>query len=370
MTNDGSRRYDRRRSRSPFDKRHDDTRHRSRYSDDDHQLPPRKRSRHNHERSRQQRDSDLSPLRRARDGGDRYRDDSGSPPRRGSRDPPRNSKNSRRDDDFSPPRRSRDGRRRGDRSRRHHDGSGSDLSPPRKGSRDDDLSRNSRNSRRDDDVSPPRNSKRSRRDNSDDGDLSPPRGKADDAKKSKKLPSRQELLNEDSDDDGGSVDAQKQLQPNDAEEEAVILAGDEVLDVPDDVEPEEIQFKKPKTFAEAAANAQAKIAAAKNKAKNATVVGKKKNESSGVAIKPSASAASDGALEMMEIVVNDRLGKKNRIKCSPKDTIGDLKKLIALQIGTRPEKIRLQKWYNVFKDSLTLEDYEITDGKSLEMYYN
>ena len=38
---------------------------------------------------------------------------------------------------------------------------------------------------------------------------------------------------------------------------------------------------------------------------------------------------------MIEVVVNDRMGKKNRVKCCPNDTIGDLKKLIAAQIGTR-----------------------------------
>ena len=55
---------------------------------------------------------------------------------------------------------------------------------------------------------------------------------------------------------------------------------------------------------------------------------------------------------------------------SEDDTIGDLKKLIAAQTGTRPEKIRLQKWYTVFKDHITLEDYEIHDGMGLELYYN
>jgi ubiquitin-like protein 5 len=122
---------------------------------------------------------------------------------------------------------------------------------------------------------------------------------------------------------------------------------------------------------------------------------------------------------MIEVVLNDRLGKKIRVKCkcvsthstpscppappfsprwapcgNPKrserpnltvpnsppspptltnsedDTIGDLKKLVAAQIGTRPEKIRIQKWYNVYKDHITLEDYEIHDGMGLEMYYN
>lgn len=41
---------------------------------------------------------------------------------------------------------------------------------------------------------------------------------------------------------------------------------------------------------------------------------------------------------------------------SPEDTIGDLKKLIAAQTGTAAEKIVLKKWYNVYKDHITLED--------------
>jgi ubiquitin-like protein 5 len=94
-----------------------------------------------------------------------------------------------------------------------------------------------------------------------------------------------------------------------------------------------------------------------------------------------------------------RSGKKIRVKCNEDDTIGDLKKLLAAQvsssrsanhstalarapagvtvrvfrptqIGTRPEKIRIQKWYTIYKDHITLEDYEIHDGMGLEMYYN
>jgi ubiquitin-like protein 5 len=77
-----------------------------------------------------------------------------------------------------------------------------------------------------------------------------------------------------------------------------------------------------------------------------------------------------------------------RVKCSPDDTVGDLKKLIAAQTGTDWRKIQLKKWYdlnsvsvsvtavvlnrmsryNTFKDHITLADYEIHDGMSLEMY--
>ncbi|CAG9538477.1 ubiquitin family protein [Wuchereria bancrofti] len=72
---------------------------------------------------------------------------------------------------------------------------------------------------------------------------------------------------------------------------------------------------------------------------------------------------------MIEITVNDRLGKKVRIKCNPNDTIGDLKKLIAAQTGTRYEKIVLKKWYTIYKDHITLQDYEIHDGFNFELYY-
>jgi ubiquitin-like protein 5 len=73
---------------------------------------------------------------------------------------------------------------------------------------------------------------------------------------------------------------------------------------------------------------------------------------------------------MIEVVLNDRLGKKIRVKCNEDDTVGDLKKLVAAQTGTRPEKIRIQKWYTIYKDHITLSDYEIHDGMGLELYYN
>ncbi|KAJ2963936.1 hypothetical protein NQZ79_g1095 [Umbelopsis isabellina] len=72
---------------------------------------------------------------------------------------------------------------------------------------------------------------------------------------------------------------------------------------------------------------------------------------------------------MIEIECNDRLGKKIRVKASPKDTVGDFKKLVAAQIGTEAKKIILKKWYKEFKDHITLDDYEIHDGMNIELYY-
>lgn len=71
---------------------------------------------------------------------------------------------------------------------------------------------------------------------------------------------------------------------------------------------------------------------------------------------------------MIEVVLNDRLGKKVRVKCNEDDTIGDLKKLAAAQLGTRPEKLKIQKWYTIYKDHITLEDYEIHDGTGLDLW--
>lgn len=73
---------------------------------------------------------------------------------------------------------------------------------------------------------------------------------------------------------------------------------------------------------------------------------------------------------MLEIVCNDRLGRKITVKCLPEDTIGEFKQVLGLQIGTQPEKLVLKKGYTVFKDHITLEDYEIGDGSSLELYYS
>ena len=73
---------------------------------------------------------------------------------------------------------------------------------------------------------------------------------------------------------------------------------------------------------------------------------------------------------MLEIVCNDRLGKKVRVKCNHDDTIGDLKKVIAVLTGSRPEKITLKKSDSIYKDHITLEDYEIHDGMNLELYYS
>lgn len=73
---------------------------------------------------------------------------------------------------------------------------------------------------------------------------------------------------------------------------------------------------------------------------------------------------------MIEVIANDRHGRKERIKCYPSDTILVLKKLIAAKLGTRWEKLKLQRANAALSDQITLEDYEIKNGSSLEIYYN
>jgi ubiquitin-like protein 5 len=72
---------------------------------------------------------------------------------------------------------------------------------------------------------------------------------------------------------------------------------------------------------------------------------------------------------MIEVVCNDCPGKKVQVQCTTDDTIGDLKKLIAAQTGTRWNEIILKKWYTIYKDHVSLGDYEIHDGMKLELYY-
>lgn len=72
---------------------------------------------------------------------------------------------------------------------------------------------------------------------------------------------------------------------------------------------------------------------------------------------------------MISIQANDRLGRKITVKCLEDDTIGDLKKVLLLQIGTLFEKIILKKGYKVYKDHISLADYEVHDGFNFELYY-
>ena len=61
---------------------------------------------------------------------------------------------------------------------------------------------------------------------------------------------------------------------------------------------------------------------------------------------------------MIEVILNDRLGKKIRVKCNEDDTI-ETEKLVAAQTGTRPEKIRCVS----LSLSLSLSPSPLEEGK-------
>ncbi|KAI4192910.1 MAG: hypothetical protein LQ346_004090 [Caloplaca aetnensis] len=71
---------------------------------------------------------------------------------------------------------------------------------------------------------------------------------------------------------------------------------------------------------------------------------------------------------LVHIFVNNRLGTRLEITCSASDSFGDVKKLVAFQSGIKAEAILLKRQgMRPFKDALTLEDYEIGNGSSLDM---
>ncbi|KAL6950142.1 ubiquitin-like modifier hub1 [Hanseniaspora vineae] len=90
---------------------------------------------------------------------------------------------------------------------------------------------------------------------------------------------------------------------------------------------------------------------------------------------------------MIEVTVNDRLGKKVRVKCLGEDTVEDFKKVLSVQLGQtkipsnatmqgasqhssiQHKRLVLIKGQVTLKDHITLEDYEIHDGTNIELYY-
>ena len=74
---------------------------------------------------------------------------------------------------------------------------------------------------------------------------------------------------------------------------------------------------------------------------------------------------------MMLVTINDRLGTKKEVPCLGSDTVGDFKKLVAMQIGRKPHEIMLKRQSErPLKDQLTLDDYEISNGVQLDLELN
>ena len=74
--------------------------------------------------------------------------------------------------------------------------------------------------------------------------------------------------------------------------------------------------------------------------------------------------------ELIEIILNDRFGKKIKIKVHEDDTIKDVKILVASKTGTKADKIRIQRGNQIYQDNISLDTYEIVNGMSLDIYYN
>lgn len=90
-----------------------------------------------------------------------------------------------------------------------------------------------------------------------------------------------------------------------------------------------------------------------------------KSNSEKVAAKVAPSAPQQ---EMILVTVNDRLGTKKQIPCLPNDTIKDFKAVVAMMIGRRPHEILLKRQSErPFKDFLTLQDYGVSNGASLDL---
>eukprot|EP00106_Octopus_bimaculoides_P009412 XP_014776854.1 PREDICTED: ubiquitin-like protein 5 [Octopus bimaculoides] len=69
---------------------------------------------------------------------------------------------------------------------------------------------------------------------------------------------------------------------------------------------------------------------------------------------------------MLEITCNDRLGKKVRVKCKYPSAS---KEMNSLPLYCMCFLFLSSFRYTIFKDHITLNDYEIHDGMNLELYY-
>lgn len=108
----------------------------------------------------------------------------------------------------------------------------------------------------------------------------------------------------------------------------------------------------------------------KGKKSASTVLGsriEKKRGTQGNRTSTSSSRATTSVV-LMRVFINNRLGTRTEIPCSSSDTVGDFKRIAAVYLGTRHQAMILKRQgERPFKDSLTLEDYEVHDGTSLDL---
>jgi ubiquitin-like protein 5 len=72
---------------------------------------------------------------------------------------------------------------------------------------------------------------------------------------------------------------------------------------------------------------------------------------------------------MIEIILSDRVGRRVKVPCDEQGSVADLKALVAAQMGTKADRIRLQRGPEILRDAVPLDDYEIMDGTVLDLYY-
>ena len=74
---------------------------------------------------------------------------------------------------------------------------------------------------------------------------------------------------------------------------------------------------------------------------------------------------------MIIVTVNDRLGTKAQIPCLASDPVKVFKAMVAAKIGRPVHEIMLKRQgQRPFHDSLTLADYEVSNGVQIDLELN
>ncbi|RWW30400.1 hypothetical protein GW17_00005016 [Ensete ventricosum] len=73
---------------------------------------------------------------------------------------------------------------------------------------------------------------------------------------------------------------------------------------------------------------------------------------------------------MIEVVLNDRLGKKVRVKCNEDDTISDRRSWWRRRRAPVPTRSASRSGTPSTRITSPLRTTEIHDGMALELYYN
>ncbi|KAI4254168.1 MAG: hypothetical protein LQ352_003247 [Teloschistes flavicans] len=73
-------------------------------------------------------------------------------------------------------------------------------------------------------------------------------------------------------------------------------------------------------------------------------------------------------LTLIKVFINNPFGATQEISCSRSDTVFELKQIAAKFLGMKPEAALLKRrGQPPMRDLLTLADYEVKDGSSLDL---